>query len=77
MVVRVSEAIIHSKRQHNEAPGGGGGGGSRNLKYVGLGVRTSCPLAPRIRKKKPNAGWRLPRMGDARAGTEEQYPQSG
>ena len=57
--------------------GGGGGGGARNLKYVGLGVRTTYPLVPGRRKKKPNAGRRLPRLGDAWAKTKRAYPRSG
>ena len=57
--------------------GGGGGGGARNLKYVGLGVRIAYPLAPGQREKKPNAGRRLSRMGDAWAETEEPYPRAG
>ena len=56
--------------------GGGGGGGALNLEYVGIGVRTTYPLAPEQRKKKPNTGRRLPRMGDARAetGTNLSHP---
>ena len=34
--------------------------GARNLKYVGLGVRTAYPLAPGQREKKPNARRGLP-----------------
>ena len=46
-------------------PQGGGGGGYHNLGYAGLGARTAYPLAPRQWEKEPNAGWRLPQMGDA------------
>ena len=34
--------------------------GARNLKYVGLGVRTTYPLAPKQWKNKSNVGRRLP-----------------
>ena len=53
-----------------KARGGGGWWWAHNLKYVGLEVRTTYPLAPGHRKKKPNAGRWLPRLGDARVETE-------
>ena len=33
--------------------------------------------SPRTSEKEPNAGRRLPRMGDARAEIEEPYPRAG
>ena len=78
MVVRVNGAIVHSKRWHNEPAGrGGGGGGTHSLGYASLGVRTTYPLAPEQREKKPNMGQRPPRMDDAQAETEEPCPRVG
>ena len=51
--------------------------GAHSLGYVGLGVRTTYPLALGKRETKLNVGQRPPRMDDARAETKEPWPQAG